>query len=99
MLRVSRPRRDDAIAASDVTAEGAGDGRVARLRSSLHAPCCIDHCVAAAVKRRECGKLVALNFDLLHGERSPPVEASGPLGCYQARGKGGVPYRQSAWLD
>ena len=34
----------------------------------------MEQTVAAAVKRRECGKLVALNLDLLHGERSPPVE-------------------------
>jgi hypothetical protein len=39
-----------------------------------------------------CGKLVALNFDLLHGENSPPVEAGGPLIYSRARngpGEGG----------
>jgi hypothetical protein len=45
-----------------------------------------------------CGGLVALKFDLLHGEWSPPFDAGCPLHCSPGQGKEGYVV-QSAWLD
>ena len=49
-------------------------------------------------EERDCCRFVALNLDLLHGERSPPVEARPPLSFAPGQGKEGVAY-SLAWLD
>ena len=49
-------------------------------------------------EERDCRRFVALNIDLLHGERSPPVEARPPLSFAPGQGKEGVAY-SLAWLD